>query len=116
MCLRIVVSLMNFETANYMLTFRMSVNLEFISYSDLDFVQCVDSRKSTFDYLFLLWEEANKSFQVCVELWHALRPHFMNSSWKINLRAWESLRVYDFATIFFSKEKKIQNKKASLNA
>ena len=41
-------------TKDYMLTFRRSDNLEVIGYSDSDFPGCVDSRKSTFGYLFLL--------------------------------------------------------------
>ena len=41
-------------TKDYMLTYRKSDNLETIGYSDSDFAGCVDSRKSTFGYLFLL--------------------------------------------------------------
>ena len=37
-----------------MLTFKRSDNLEVIGYSDSDFAGCVDSRKSTFGYLFML--------------------------------------------------------------
>ena len=39
---------------DYMLMFKNSDHLEVIGYFDSDFVGCVDSRKSTFDYLFLL--------------------------------------------------------------
>ena len=39
---------------DYMLTFKRSDNLEVIGYFDLDFARCVDSRKSTFGYLFML--------------------------------------------------------------
>ena len=45
-------------TKDYMLTFRRSDQLEVIGYSDSDFTGCVDSRKSTFGYLFLLGEGA----------------------------------------------------------
>ena len=45
-------------TKDYMLTFRRSDQLEVIGYSDSDFAGCVDSRKSTFGYLFLLGEGA----------------------------------------------------------
>ncbi|TYK14596.1 Retrovirus-related Pol polyprotein from transposon TNT 1-94 [Cucumis melo var. makuwa] len=45
-------------TKDYMLTYKRSDHLEVIGYSDLDFVGCVDSRKSTFGYLFLLAEGA----------------------------------------------------------
>jgi hypothetical protein len=41
-------------TKNYMLTFRKSHNLEVIGYSDSDFSSCVDSKKSTSDYIFML--------------------------------------------------------------
>ena len=40
-------------TKDYMLTFKRSDNLEVIGYSDLYFARCVDSRKSTFSYLFM---------------------------------------------------------------
>ena len=54
-------------TKDYMLTYRKSDNLETIGYSDSDFAGCVDSRKSTFGYLFLLaggaisWKSAKQS-------------------------------------------------------
>ncbi|XP_059654940.1 secreted RxLR effector protein 161-like [Cornus florida] len=41
-------------TKHYMLTFRKTGELEVIGYSDSDFAGCVDSRRSTFGYLFLL--------------------------------------------------------------
>ena len=41
-----------------MLIFRRSDQLKVIGYSDSDFTGCVDSRKSTFGYLFLLGEGA----------------------------------------------------------
>ena len=37
-----------------MLTYKKSDHLEVIEYSDSDFAGCVDTRKSTFDYTFLL--------------------------------------------------------------
>ena len=45
-------------TKDYMLTFRRFDQLEVIGYSDSDFAGCVDNRKSTFGYLFLLGEGA----------------------------------------------------------
>lgn len=45
-------------TKDYMLTYRMSNHLEVVGYSDSDFAECVDSRKTTFSYLFLLIEGA----------------------------------------------------------
>ncbi|XP_070682535.1 secreted RxLR effector protein 161-like [Malus domestica] len=41
-------------TKDYMLTYRKSNNLEVIGYSDSDFAGCIDSRRSTLGYLFLL--------------------------------------------------------------
>jgi len=37
-----------------MVTFKRSGHLEVIGYSDSDFVGCVDRRKSTLGYVFLL--------------------------------------------------------------
>ncbi|RWR73399.1 Gag-protease-integrase-RT-RNaseH polyprotein [Cinnamomum micranthum f. kanehirae] len=41
-------------TRNYMLSYRRSDRLEVIGYSDADFAGCLDSRKSTSGYIFLL--------------------------------------------------------------
>nr|KYP68427.1 Retrovirus-related Pol polyprotein from transposon TNT 1-94 [Cajanus cajan] len=41
-------------TKCHMLTYRRSNHLEVIGYSDSDFAECVDSRKSTLGYVFLL--------------------------------------------------------------
>jgi Reverse transcriptase (RNA-dependent DNA polymerase) len=55
------------RTKNYMLTFRKSDNLEVIGYSDSDFFGCVDSKKSTSSYIFMLvggpisWKSAKQS-------------------------------------------------------
>ena len=45
-------------TKNHMLTYKRSDHLKVIGYSDSDFAGCVDTRKSTFGYLFLLAEGA----------------------------------------------------------
>nr|ABW74556.1 copia-like pol polyprotein [Boechera divaricarpa] len=45
-------------TKDHMLTYRRTDHLEIIGYSDSDYAGCVDSRKSTFGYLFLLAEGA----------------------------------------------------------
>ncbi|XP_039052587.1 secreted RxLR effector protein 161-like [Hibiscus syriacus] len=44
-------------TKDHMLTYRTS-NLEVVGYSDSDYVGCSDTRKSTFDYMFLLADRA----------------------------------------------------------
>nr|KYP42007.1 Retrovirus-related Pol polyprotein from transposon TNT 1-94 [Cajanus cajan] len=41
-------------TKCHMLTYRRSNHLEVIGYSDSDFAGCVDSRKPTLGYVFLL--------------------------------------------------------------
>ncbi|XP_031256963.1 secreted RxLR effector protein 161-like [Pistacia vera] len=41
-------------TKNYMLMNRQTDNMEVISYSDSDFAGCVDSRKSTSGYVFIM--------------------------------------------------------------
>ncbi|RYE20331.1 MAG: hypothetical protein EOP45_11235, partial [Sphingobacteriaceae bacterium] len=45
-------------TKDRMLTYKRSDHLEVIGYSDSDYAGCVDSRKSTFGYMFLLAEGA----------------------------------------------------------
>jgi hypothetical protein len=46
------------RTKDYGLTFRHTDHLEVVGYSDSDFAGCVDSRKSTSGYIFLLVGEA----------------------------------------------------------
>uniref|UniRef100_A0A2N9J0G8 Reverse transcriptase Ty1/copia-type domain-containing protein n=1 Tax=Fagus sylvatica TaxID=28930 RepID=A0A2N9J0G8_FAGSY len=52
---------------DFMLTFRRSDSLEVTGYSDSDFAGCIDSRKSTFGYLFMLaggaisWKSAKQT-------------------------------------------------------
>ena len=54
-------------TKDRMLTYRRSDHLEVIGYSDSDYAGCMDSRKSTFGYLFLLagwaisWKSAKQT-------------------------------------------------------
>ena len=50
-----------------MLTYKRSSHLEVIGYTDSDFVGCIDTRKSTFGYMYLLaggaisWKSAKQS-------------------------------------------------------
>ena len=39
---------------DYMLMYRQTNNLDLVGYSDADFVGCVDSRKLTFGYIFIM--------------------------------------------------------------
>jgi len=70
-------------TKDHMLTYKRSDHLEVIGYTDSYFAGCVDTRKSTFGYVYLLAGRANgkvRSRQSLLHppwrlnLWHALRP------------------------------------------
>ncbi|XP_074565130.1 secreted RxLR effector protein 161-like [Curcuma longa] len=41
-------------TKDYMIMYRQTEKLEVIGYSDADFAGCIDSRKSTYSYVFML--------------------------------------------------------------
>ncbi|XP_050915368.1 secreted RxLR effector protein 161-like [Lathyrus oleraceus] len=45
-------------TKDYMLMYRQTDNLDVIGYSDSDFAGCVDSRKSTSGYIFMMTDGA----------------------------------------------------------
>ena len=62
-------------TKNHVLTYRRTNNLEVIVYSDSDYAGCVDTRKSTFGYLFFL---ANGTVS-----WKS--PSLLLPPWKLNL-------------------------------
>ena len=42
------------ETKDYMLMYRQTENLDLVGYSEADFASCVDSRKSTSGYIFIM--------------------------------------------------------------
>jgi len=42
------------RTKGYMLTYQKSDNLEIIGYSDSDFAECQDSKRSTSGYIYML--------------------------------------------------------------
>jgi len=112
-------------TKNYMLTYRKSDHLEVIGYSDSDYAGCVDSRKSTFGYVYLLaggassWKSAKQSvivtstmeaeFVACFEATvHALwLRNFVLRLGIIDSIA-RPLRIYcdNSAAVFFSKNDK----------
>jgi len=54
-------------TKDHMLTYKRFDHLEVIGYTDSDFVCCVDTRKSTFGYVYLLargeisWKSAKQT-------------------------------------------------------
>ena len=42
------------RTKDYMLTYQRSYHLEIVGYSDFDFMGCLDNRRSTSGYIFML--------------------------------------------------------------
>ncbi|XP_047170724.1 secreted RxLR effector protein 161-like [Vigna umbellata] len=112
-------------TKEYILTYRRSDHLEMVGYSDSDYAGCVDSRKSTFGYVYLLaggaisWKSAKQSvigtsimeaeFVACFEATvHALwLQNFVSRLGIIDSIA-RPIRIYcdNFATVFFSKNDK----------
>ena len=108
-----------------MLTFRRSDSLEVTGYSNSDFVGCIDSRKSTFGYLFMLVGGAisqksakqtiiasstmEAEFVVCFEATvHGLWLRNFISGLGIVNSVSKLLRIYcdNCTTVFFSKNDK----------
>ena len=113
------------DTNNYMLMYRRSSQLEVIGYSDSDFFECLNRRKSTFGYLFLLaegavsWKSAKQSviasftmeveFVVCFEATiHALWLQNFILGLRVVNTITRPLKIYcdNSATLFFSKNDK----------
>ena len=112
-------------TKDHMLTYKRSGHLKVIGYLDSNFVRCVDTRKSTFGYLFLLiertisWKSAKQSI-IATSTMEAKFVAFFEATihglWLRNfistLGIFDSiakpLKIYcdNFATIFFSKKGK----------
>ncbi|XP_048615679.1 secreted RxLR effector protein 161-like [Brassica napus] len=112
-------------TKEHMLTYKRSDQLEVIGYLDSDYVGCVDSRKSTFGYLFLLtggaisWKSGKQSviatstmeaefvafFEDTI---HALWLQNFISRLQIVDTIAKPLRIYcdNSAAVFFSKNDK----------
>ena len=115
-------------TKDFMFTFKRSDNLEVIGYIDLDFVGYVDSRKSTFGYVYMLvgaaisWKSAKQTiivastmeakFVACFEATvHGLWLRNFISGLAIVNTIEKSLRIYcdNSAAIFFYKNDKYSN-------
>ncbi|XP_075107162.1 secreted RxLR effector protein 161-like [Nicotiana tabacum] len=113
------------ETKDYMLMYRRSKHLEVVGYSDSDFAGCIDTRKSTFGYLFQLaegaisWKSAKQSvivtstmeaeFVACFEATiHALWLRNFISGLGVVDTITRPLKIYcdNSATVFFSKNDK----------
>ena len=112
-------------TKNHMLTYKRSDHLKVIGYSDSDFAGCVDTRKSTFGYLFLLaegaisWKSAKQSviaastmeaeFVACFKATiHGLWLRNFISGLRIVDSIARPLKIYcdNSAAVFFSKNDK----------
>ncbi len=110
------------STKDFMFTFRRSNSLEVTGYSDSDFARCIDSRKSTFSYLFMLvagaisWTSAKQTiiasstmeaeFVACSEaIVHGLWLQNFISGLGIVDSIFKPLRIYcdNFVAVFFSK-------------
>ncbi|XP_070029346.1 secreted RxLR effector protein 161-like [Nicotiana sylvestris] len=108
-----------------MLMYRRSKHLEVVGYSDSDFAGCIDTRKSTFGYLFQLaegaisWKSAKPSiiatstmegeFVACFEATvHALWLRNFISGLGVVDTITKPLKIYcdNSATVFFSKNDK----------
>ncbi|WKA10746.1 hypothetical protein VitviT2T_028303 [Vitis vinifera] len=59
------------RTKDHMLTYRRSSHLEIVGYSDSDFVGCLNSRRSTLGYIFMLvggavsWKSVKQTLITC---------------------------------------------------
>ncbi|KAL7102197.1 hypothetical protein ACP275_08G104400 [Erythranthe tilingii] len=112
-------------TKDYMLTYRRSDQLEVIGYSDSDFAGCLDSRKSTSGFVFLLaggaisWKSVKQSiiasstmeaeFVACFEASsHALWLRNFILGFKAVDSITKPLKIYcdNTAAVFFSKNGK----------
>ncbi|XP_070049095.1 secreted RxLR effector protein 161-like [Nicotiana tomentosiformis] len=112
-------------TKDYMLMYRRSKHLKVVGYSDSDFAGCIDTRKSTFGYLFQLaegatsWKSAKQfviatstmeaEFVVCFEATiHALWLRNFISGLGVVDTISKPLKIYcdNSGAVFFSKNDK----------
>ena len=89
-------------TKDYMLIYRRTNNLEVIGYSDSDFVGCVDSRISTYGYIFKLadgavsWRSAKQTLTATSTMKAEFMSFFEASSHGVWLKSFISrLRIVD---------------------
>ncbi|XP_040870767.1 secreted RxLR effector protein 161-like [Glycine max] len=90
-------------TRDYMLMYRKTNDLEVIGYSDSKFVGCIDTRSSTYGYVFMLvggaisWKSAKQSLTVTSTLEAEFISYFEATSHDVWLKSFISrLRVVDF--------------------
>jgi len=108
-----------------MLTYKRSGHLEVIGYTNLDFAGCIDTRKSTFGYMYLLaggaisWKSTKQSVIVASTMeaeFVACFEAIVQANWLRNfisgLRVVDSIAkplkiyCYNSAIVFFSKNDK----------
>jgi chaperone required for assembly of F1-ATPase len=113
-------------TKDYMLMYRRSNELGVIGYSDSDFAGCIDTRKSTFGYLFMIsqgaisWKSAKQTivasstmeaeFVACFEATiHALWLRNFISGLAVVDTISKPLKIYcdNSAAVFFLKERQV---------
>ena len=89
-------------TKDYMLMYKRTHSLEVIGYSDADFAGCVDSRKSTFGYIFKLadgaesWRSAKQTLTATSTMEAEFVSCFEASSHGVWLKSFISrLRIVD---------------------
>ena len=85
-----------------MLTYKQTNCLEVIGYSDSDYVGCVDSRKSTSDYIFMLdggavsWRSVKQTLTITFTMEAEFVSYFEATSHGVWLKSFVSrLRVAD---------------------
>ncbi|XP_061356259.1 secreted RxLR effector protein 161-like [Gastrolobium bilobum] len=112
-------------TKDHMLMYKRSNELEVIGYTDSDFGGCLDSRKSTFGYLFMFsqgaisWKSAKQTivasstmeaeFVACFEATtHALWLRNFISELAVVDTISRPLKIYydNYAAVFFSKNER----------
>ena len=103
-------------TKDYMLMYRWNDNLEVIGYSDSDYAGCIDSRKSTSGYVFMLavgtvsWRSAKQTLIATSTMEVEFVSCFEATSHGVWLKSFISrlLKIYCYnsATIFMAKNNK----------
>ena len=121
-------------TKDYMLMYRWTVNLEVIGYSDLDYAGCIDSRKSTSGYVFMLaggavsWRSAKQTLIATSTMEAEFVSCFEASSHGVWLKSFiDGLRVVDSisrplkiycdnsAAVFMAKNNKSSSRNKHIN-
>ncbi|KAL0421272.1 UNVERIFIED_CONTAM: Secreted RxLR effector protein [Sesamum latifolium] len=112
-------------TKDYMLVYRRIENLEVVGYSDSDFAGCVDSRKSTSGYIFIIasgavsWKSAKQTLIATSTMEAEFVSYFEATSHGVWMKSFISglriidsisrpLRIYsdNSATVFMAKNNK----------